>query len=142
MSSVCGWHCLSTSALYVAGIIYLLVHCMWLALSVCMSTVCGWHYLSTSQLYVAGIMCLQVHCMWLALCVYKSTVCGWHYVSTSPLYVAGIMCLQVHCVWLVLSVSSVCPDASVVHSSGSGQLQANPHVAVRGFPLGSPPEGR
>ena len=23
----------------------------------------------------------------------------------------------------------LCPDASVVHASGSGQLQANPHVA-------------
>ena len=24
----------------------------------------------------------------------------------------------------------LCPDASVVHASGSGQLQANPHVTV------------
>ena len=91
--SVCGWHYLSASPLYVAGIICMHVHCMWLALSVYKSTVCGWHYVSTSPLYVAGIMCLQVHCMWLALCVYKSTVCGWHYVSTSPLCLAGIICL-------------------------------------------------
>ena len=27
-------------------------------------------------------------------------------------------------------VHSICPDASVAHASGSGQLQASPHVAV------------
>ena len=50
------------------------------------------------------------------------------------------VCLQPACVNCV--VNMFCPDSSVVHASGSGQLQANPHVAVRGFPLGSPPEGR
>ena len=33
-------------------------------------------------------------------------------------------------------------DASVVHASGSGQLQANPHVAGPWLPPGSPPEWR
>ena len=35
--------------------------------------------------------------------------------------------------------SSSCPDASVVHASGSGQLQANPHVAGPWFSPGKPP---
>ena len=31
-----------------------------------------------------------------------------------------------------------CPDASVVHASGSGQLQANPHVAGPWLSPGKP----
>ena len=33
-------------------------------------------------------------------------------------------------------------DASIFHVSGIGQLQANPTVAVEGYPLGIPPERR
>ena len=32
----------------------------------------------------------------------------------------------------------ICPDASVVHASGSGQLQANPHVAGPWLSPGKP----
>ena len=31
-----------------------------------------------------------------------------------------------------------CPDASIVHASGSGQLQANPHVAGPWLTTGKP----
>ena len=37
------------------------------------------------------------------------------------------------CVW-----SKICPDASVVHASGYGQLQANPHVAGLWLSHGKP----
>ena len=33
------------------------------------------------------------------------------------------------CVHIYMQLVHICPDASVVHASGSGQLQANPHVA-------------
>ena len=35
-------------------------------------------------------------------------------------------------------IQSVCPDAPVVHASGSGQLQANPHVAGPWLSSGKP----
>ena len=39
---------------------------------------------------------------------------------------------------LSLVIGSDCPDASVVHASGSGQLQANPHVARAWLSPGKP----
>ena len=35
------------------------------------------------------------------------------------------------------SICGNCPDASVVHASGSGQLQANPHLAGTCFSTGN-----
>ena len=52
-------------------------------------------------------------------------------------------CVQVVCCVVDMctgwyAVLSTCPDASVVHVSGSGQLQANPHVAGLWLSPGKP----
>ena len=43
---------------------------------------------------------------------------------------------------IILKVHHACPDVSVVHTSSTGQLLANPPLAVPGSSTGSPPEGR
>ena len=41
---------------------------------------------------------------------------------------------------LLTAMQTSSPKASVVHTSSTRQMQANPPVVGQGFPLGSPPE--
>ena len=60
-------------------------------------------------------------------------------------HVFGNQNLTIHtkiAVYNSVVISTILCCCTVVHASGSGQLQANPHVAGPWLSLGSPPEGR
>ena len=80
-----------------------------------------------------GVMCSLVLCMVLVLCV-VGIMCG-----VGVIYGVGVMCgVGAMCGIGAMCGADVALHASVVHASGSGQLQANPHVVGQWLSPGKP----